>query len=844
MKTKYLLIVVSAVLLAGGCMEEESGIPGRTTLKARLEQSDTKVSIGDVDGKMTWTENDQIAVHMVNGYQLATVDAATGELTIEETETNFRNFYAVYPASVRENGDYGEPDMKITLPASYDISDIVANASGNPGSDFSPLPMVANNDRESGTLYFYHVGGLLRVTLNGVKPATKYVRVSFDKDVTGTYTVANPGTNNPTITTPGTGSNNAVTFTLTSGNELTSGQASGPIVLNVPVPCGSYTWVKVECLNSSNTVIASKTYDEKTRTFQRHHGKKLSSGELAFDFVFGSLRESRSFSPYGQTRTINDGGFFSYKTDGTTTAPVSFTLEYSIDNGTTWSTTAPSWLTPGVIDMDGSVTGMDIEMTARESPTAEVDEHHDELVKSERAKANFDLSLVNVATFDWINGTPGSIRRTANCYVVQGAGSYKFPLVYGNGVDWTKNTTTGINEDAYRAKAGVDGEYRPADGDANYLGSFKDHLDQNITSPYIATQHSGKAMSAVLLWQDVDGLVQVNSTISGSGANAYITFSVPSATITQGNALIAVLVDDNDDNVPETIAWSWHIWVTEEDLTDVKEGSSGYMFAPKNIGFCEGKKEITEERICLVRATQSVSGKTETCTLEQSPNEEQYPGSSLFFQWGRKDPQWASNGTGNNPGATTPFKVYYPTSPDYAPKNYAEDCVTIGKAIQHPFQPYTVYDAQINGRKDWCVTTYYNYWNSVINGRGQSDYATPVTKTVYDPSPVGYEMPPQDAFSSYTLSTCTFDFDYDLMMQGMYTSNGLFFPCEGRGFYAQDRIYAREVGTEGYYWSANPYNDHYSIGMWLYYDYGSSDSIDNGHATYRDNGCSVRPVKE
>ena len=76
----------------------------------------------------------------------------------------------------------------------------------------------------------------------------------------------------------------------------------------------------------------------------------------------------------------------------------------------------------------------------------------------------------------------------------------------------------------------------------------------------------------------------------------------------------------------------------------------------------------------------------------------------------------------------------------------------------------------------------------------------------------------------------------------MYTSNGLFFPCEGRGFYAQDRIYVREVGNEGYYWSANPNNDHYSIGMWLYY--GSSDSIDNGHATYRDNGCSVRPVKE
>lgn len=833
MKTKksLVLLLCGVAAITVGCQQNELDFPGGKVLKAVIEGGETRTSFDSYEGKFAWTENDKLAVFYSDGTKSEATVETNGTVNVPaSTASRYRAYYAVYPSSVVADITDGSQPLQVTLPTSYDIS--------GRSEDYSPLPMVALNDEDSDFLMFYHVGGLLRITLQGVKTGTTSVRVTFDKDVTGTYSVSNPGTDHPTITTAGTATNNVVIFTGITSTER--------VVLNVPVPCGTYSSVTVETLNTSSEVTASQTYDERDLVFLRHHGKKLSFGELAFDFVFGSLREIRYFAS-GQTRTINDGGFFSYKTDGTTTAPVSFTLEYSIDNGTTWSTTAPSWLTPGVIDMDGSVTGMDIEMTASESPTVEVDEHHDELVKSERAKANFDLSLVNVATFDWINGTPGSIRRTANCYVVQGAGSYKFPLVYGNGVDWTKNTTTGINEDAYRAKAGVDGGYRPADGDANYLGSFKDHLDQNITSPYIATQHSGKAMSAVLLWQDVDGLVQVNSTISGSGENAYITFSVPSATITQGNALIAVLVDDNDDNVPETIAWSWHIWVTEEDLTDVKEGSSGYMFAPKNIGFCEGKKEITEERICLVRATQSVSGKTETCTLYQSPFEEQYPGSSLFFQWGRKDPQWASNGMGNNtgaaPGAITPFKVYYPTSPDYAPKNYAEDCVTIGKAIQHPFQPYTVYDVQPNGRVDWCMTTYYNNWNSVINGHGQSDYATPVTKTVYDPSPVGYEMPPQAAFNSYTTSTCTYDYDYDRNMKGMYTSNGLFFPCEGHGTYTRDEIYVREVGSEGYYWSANPHDDHYSIGMWLYY-FGSDCRLSNAHGDYRVYGCSVRPVKE
>lgn len=840
-KPKMVWLVCGLVALTAGCQQNELDFPGGKVLKAVIEGGETRTSFDNYEGKFAWTPDDQLAVYYSDGTKSIATVATDGTVEVPaSTASRYRSYYAVYPASVVENITDGSQPLQVTLPTSYDIS--------GKSEDYSPLPMVALNDEDSDILMFYHVGGLLRITLKGVKTGTTSVRVTFDKDVTGTYSVSNPGTDHPTITTAGTATNNVVIFTGITSTER--------VVLNVPVPCGTYSSVTVETLNTSSEVTASQTYDERDLVFLRHHGKKLSFGELAFDFVFGSLREIRNFSSYGQTRTIDDGGFFSYKTDGTTEEPVSFTLEYSIDDGTTWSTTAPSWLTPGVIDMDGSVTGMNIEMTASESPTVEVDEHHDELVKSERAKANFDLSLVNVATFDWINGTPGSIRRTANCYVVQGAGSYKFPLVYGNGVDWTKNTTTGINEDAYRAKAGVDGGYRPADGDVNYLGSFKDHLDQNITSPYIATQHSGKAMSAVLLWQDVDGLVQVNSTISGSGANAYITFSVPSATITQGNALIAVLVDDNDDSVPETIAWSWHIWVTDEDMTLVKDGSSGYKFAPKNIGFCEGKKTITEKRICLVRATQSVSGKTETCKVEQSSDEEQNPGSSLFFQWGRKDPQWASNGKGNNTGAApneiTPFKVYYPTSPDYAPKDYTEDCVTIGEAIQHPFQPYAVHNVQVGGRMDWCVTTYYNYWNSVINGLNQSDYATPVTKTVYDPSPVGYEMPPQAAFSSYTKDNCTFDFDYDRSMKGICTDNeqlydGLFFHCEGRGFYYETNNYVREVGTEGYYWSANPSSHQTSIGMWFWYgSYTniSQRSIDNGHGTYRSTGCSVRPVME
>ena len=826
---KHILAALAGAALLNGCTREAEPL-APVVLTAVLEQTDTRTSYDGVQGKLTWTEGDQVAVHVGNSYQTAEITPSDGHLAVSETASAYRNHYAVYPASAADAANYGNSTLKVNLPASYDISDIVSGASATRTADFSPCPMVAVNDTDDSILRFHHVGGLLRITLTGVKAATKTVTVTFDKDVTGSYAVSDPATDYPTITTGGTATNNVVTFTVASSSV---GSTSVPIVLNVPVPCGTYNSVTVATLDATGALLASQIYDVEPLVFLRHHGKKLAFGELAIDFVLGTLSDVTVTYPGG------DGSFspsfVSYKTSdgGVTKTAVPFTLEYSEDGGATWTTTAPSWLSsaPAGGVHAGSTTGESMAVTVSPQVNSAPDPHHDELCKTSRAKTDFDLSLVDVSTFSWTGGSPGSARRTANCYVVQGSGTYKFPLVYGNGV---KNGS--VNESAFRAKAGVDAtDYRPDDGATNFLGRFKDHRDQNITSPYIATQQSGKAMGAVLVWQDVQGLVTVDPVISGSGENAYITFSVPAETITQGNALIAVLVDDDNNGTPETVAWSWHVWVTEEDLTAVKEGSNSNFFAPVNIGWCEGKTETYAARTCQVRATQAGSGLARTATLAQTEGSVVTGGNSPYYQWGRKDPLQASDGRSN----TQTFKTYYPSESAYAPAIVLGQ-VSIGAAIRSPYTIYT----RSSHYYDWCSTTYHNHWSSTINGTGTGQNANAKTKTVYDPSPVGFRVPALDAWSGFKSSNFTWG-----TVNGdngrTYTQSGLFFPASGFRSYGRGGM--DNVGSNGYFWSSSPRSSGdnqlllASTSSFLLFQSNSVNPSSNG---YRVDGCPVRCVKE
>ena len=80
----------------------------------------------------------------------------------------------------------------------------------------------------------------------------------------------------------------------------------------------------------------------------------------------------------------------------------------------------------------------------------------------------------------------------------------------------------------------------------------------------------------------------------------YISFQVYARTIRQGNAVIAI--KDAGDNV----LWSWHIWVTDENIGQTIEvtnhQSQKYKFMPVNLGWCDGRTETYAERSCKVRS--------------------------------------------------------------------------------------------------------------------------------------------------------------------------------------------------------------------------------------------------
>ena len=856
---RYILAALAGAAVLLGCTRTEPETVGAASLTARIaeEVPATRTSYDGYEGKFLWDEGDEIAVHIADGtaagrYETFKVlpndPAETASVPISTTSSMSRNGYAVYPASAAVAASYGSPTLKVSLPAEYDISDIVSGASSIKTSDFSPCPMVAINDPAVAPdeLDFHHVGGLLRITLKGVKATTRKVRVTFDEYATGTFTVATPSAipsasvEGPKITAPDeSGRGKVVTFTLAESS-LGATLAAGNIVLNVPVPCVTFNSVTVETLNAAGEAEAAKTFDEKPLVFNRHHGKKLAFGELALDFVLGTLPDATTEGLSDVTVTYPGGdgsfasSFVSYKTSdgGSTKTAVPFTLEYSEDGGATWSTTKPSWLSsaPAGGVHTGSTTGEALSVTASPQVNSAPDLHHDAMV-AKGTRSGFDLSTLNVAT----GGTV--FRTTANCYVVDRPGTYKFPLVYGNGV---KNGS--VNESAFRAKAGVDAtDYRPDDGENNYLGSFKDHLDGNIynggdtqSSPYLTTHLNKDAsdFTAVLLWQDAPGLVTVDPGISGSGENAYITFSVPAETITQGNALIAVLVDADGDSTPE-IAWSWHVWVTEEDLTAVKEGSNSNFLAPVDIGWCEGKTETYAARTCQVRATQAGSGLTRTATLTQAAGDVSTGGNCPYYQWGRKDPLQASNGKGNT------FKTYYPSSSAYSPA-VADGPVSIGVAIRSPY----TFCTNSSSPYDWCSTTYHNHWSSTIagTGYGQNANANAKTKTVYDPSPVGFRVPAQDAWSGFDTSNFTWG-----AVGGdngrTYGPSGLFLPASGIRLYSSGGLgnSTYGVGGDGFHWCSSPRPNTYSYAHNLSF---SSGRLDPSNFSNRASGIPVRCVKE
>jgi len=462
--------------------------------------------------------------------------------------------------------------------------------------------------------------------------------------------------------------------------------------------------------------------------------------------------------------------------------PAQWKAQFS-EYGGPWTDTSPTWLT----GFTASGAGGEIPQSYTATVSAQIgtdNSPHTTALQSAIEKGT------ETAPYNLANQTGSStVQNTANCYVVSAPGYYCFPLVYGNAI---KNGTT--NTSAYTSnKTG-----------SNILKTFINHTGNPITSPYIKENSGCVPAKAELLWQDAPGLisnVQYNNSQMQLFVNPenYISFQVNALTIRQGNAVIAI--KDAGDNV----LWSWHIWVTDENIGQTIEvtnhQSQKYKFMPVNLGWCDGRTETYAERSCKVKFTAGDASKE--VIIKQVSASITTGGNHPYYQWGRKDPFLPSNGLANT------NKIWYDKDGNAHTESPQTENLSTGIAcIKNYILKPDVMHSQYSGDN-----TYANLWSADNNVYTANDEN--VIKTIYDPSPVGFKLPPSNAFTgftttgNYTNNTSQINGEWDSSLKGwnFYTDSSknktIFFPASGYRHYSGGG--ASYVGSYGYCWSAVSY---------------------------------------
>ena len=496
-------------------------------------------------------------------------------------------------------------------------------------------------------------------------------------------------------------------------------------------------------------------------------------------------------------------------------------IGYSVDNGTTWSTTKPAWLT--ALSAESGNGG-----TAAETGTATLTKDVKDLLKERNdglknatavgtSSAPYDLS-----THD-LNGNT-TLRSTANSDLISAPGHYRIPLVYGNAI---KNASDNPSS------------YQTSHTGTTILSNFQDHAGNAINDPWIEKTNGGAnagVNGAKIVWADEKDLVTSPSIAHDASNNAYLDFEVKAADIKSGNAVVAVTKGG-------TVVWSWHLWFAPQSaLTPIpvtNYQNKVYNFTEETLGWKPTKWEgstYNTPRTVKVRVEQTIANngtkQVSDITITQNPGTVR-TGIATLYQFGRKDAFPGMDETQLPQGSIN--------------KN-AGNNMSITNGIQYPDRFY------MSGSNWNNNYGYYNLWSAdnMVAGSLNVGNDNPVVKTVYDPSPVGFKMPANNAFTGFTAdgqnnSTMNVDGTDDLQTfsnnfgHNFWTSSSktatIHFPASGYRSYDDGSL--NSVGYNGYYWSAVPG-----------YTYGGcslsfkSDKVNPLDDITRSHGVAVRPVSE
>lgn len=497
-------------------------------------------------------------------------------------------------------------------------------------------------------------------------------------------------------------------------------------------------------------------------------------------------------------------------------------IGYSVDNGTTWSTTKPAWLT--ALSAESGNGG-----TAAETGTATLTKDVKDLLKERNdglknatavgtSSAPYDLS-----THD-LNGNT-TLRSTANSYLISAPGHYRIPLVYGNAI---KNGSDNPSS------------YQTSHTGTTILSNFQDHAGNAINDPWIEKTNGGAnagVNGAKIVWADEKDLVTSPSIAHDASNNAYLDFEVKAADIKSGNAVVAVTKGG-------TVVWSWHLWFAPKDALDKIEVTNHqnvkYYFTKEALGWKPiqwSGSTYSSARTVKVKVEQTVANngtkQEAVINITQNPGRVKQ-GATTLYQFGRKD---AFPGVDASKLATN----------SHFTEN-AGDNMSIMNGIQHP-------DFYYIGGSNWNSNYgYYNLWsadNTVIGGSNVGNDNL-VVKTVYDPSPVGFKMPANNAFTGFTADgknegtmnvdgtdvkqTFSNNFGHNFWTSSSKTAT-INFPASGFRFSNGGAL--NDVGNGGYYWSAVP--NGLNNGCDLLFHFFNVVPLSNDARSF---GFAARPVSE
>lgn len=505
-------------------------------------------------------------------------------------------------------------------------------------------------------------------------------------------------------------------------------------------------------------------------------------------------------------------------------------------------------------------------------------------------------------------------RCTSNCYIVSGPGTYVIPLVYGNAItNGVVNTTAyapGVSEnnawptfknafdlDIHSPYINQDLIYHGyneavaaalvwAEGDAatsgvtetlrHSYGSDSGHsAGYEETDEERADRNEGTVIKVIpdidTNTYDDDGY---NTSSTYAGAN-YIKFEVKPDDFNYGNAVIGVR---NAKPVGDNIVWSWHIWLVDpswfigDNSTTLNLDGNEVTYAKSNIGYVPGGVSVAAQtRTGHARLVQKESGRIITIDAEQQKRRAFTTYfTNVLYQWGRKDPVRGNVNIadmGTDYGAPRGPKGYRAFKNNMAGGDrenlfVAGKTTTVGNMIR---TPNTIYGQSDGDLYNYGGTTPSNLWAAKLHKYYITNGGTWLYhgKTIYDPSPVGYCVPPskyltqlrRGGFGELSGSTQT---DAEINQRGLictYTANAdegsgktLQFQATGirstsGGYDLKSRGLHQPAATNaanGFYHTATPFTDDENWQLRLYF-YSGIDT----HNFIRGDMCeclSVKPV--